>query len=70
MVELTKIKRGWNRLLNRMLPNRRQRILAKMMREDAEVGLYDDACCGNWTENGECTCVNFNQHGESTETTK
>jgi hypothetical protein len=37
------MKRQWNRFLNCLIRNRRQRLLAEMMRKDQEDGLYDDA---------------------------
>jgi hypothetical protein len=37
------MKKYWNRFLNWLIPNRRQKILAEMMRKDQEDGLYDDA---------------------------
>jgi hypothetical protein len=32
----------WNRFLNWLIPNRRQKFLAEMMRKDQEDGLYDE----------------------------
>ena len=36
------IKRYWNKFLNWLIPNRRQKILIKMMKESEEMGLYDE----------------------------
>ena len=36
------MRRYWNKFLNWLIPNRRQRILADMMKRDQESGLYDD----------------------------
>jgi hypothetical protein len=36
------MKRYWNRFLNWLIPNRRQRLLADMMKKDQGDGLYDD----------------------------
>jgi hypothetical protein len=35
------MKRYWNRFLNWLIPNQRQKILAEMMRKDQRDGLYD-----------------------------
>jgi hypothetical protein len=37
------MKRYWNRFLNWLIPNRRQKLIAEMMRKDQKDGLYDDA---------------------------
>ena len=36
------MRRYWNKFLNLLIPNRRQRILAKMIKADEELGLYDE----------------------------
>jgi hypothetical protein len=36
------MKRYWNRFLNWLIHNRRQKLLAEMMRKDQEDGLYDE----------------------------
>ena len=36
------MRRYWNKFLNWLMPNRRQRILVDMMKRDQESGLYDD----------------------------
>lgn len=36
------MKQYWNRFLNWLIPNRRQRILAEIMMKDQEDGLYDE----------------------------
>jgi len=36
------MKRYWNKFLNWIIPNRRQRLLSKIMKIDQELGLYDD----------------------------
>ena len=38
------IKQGrkyWNKFLNFIIPNRSKRLLAKMMEQDQELGLYE-----------------------------
>ena len=32
----------WNKFLNWLIPNRRQKILSKMIKADEELGLYDE----------------------------
>lgn len=39
------MRRYWNRFLNWLIPGRSQRILAKMMKYDQELGLYEQL---NW----------------------
>lgn len=36
------MRRYWNRFLNWLIPNRRQKILIKMIKADEELGLYDE----------------------------
>jgi len=36
------MRRYWNKFLNWLIPNRRQKILIKMMKESQEMGLYDE----------------------------
>jgi len=36
------MKRHWKRFLNWLMPNRRQKFLADMMRKDQEDGLYNE----------------------------
>lgn len=36
------LKKYWNKFLNWLIPNRRQKILAKMIRDAEELGLYDE----------------------------
>ena len=35
------MKRYWNKFLNWIIPNRRERLLAKIMKLDQELGLYE-----------------------------
>ena len=46
------MKRYWNRFLNWLIPNRRQKLLADMMRKDQEDGLYDETLDNTFKENG------------------
>jgi len=39
---MSKLKKIWNRFLNRVIPGRRARLLAKIMQLDQELGLYDE----------------------------
>lgn len=39
------MRRYWNKFLNWLIPNRRQKILANMMKHDQELGLYEQL---NW----------------------
>ena len=48
------LRRHWNRFLNWLIPGRRARLLAKIMKMDQELGLYE--CCGDWDEFGKCKC--------------
>ena len=51
------LKKHWNRFLNWLIPNRREKLLVKMIRDAEELGLYDEPeCCGDWNEMGECSC--------------
>ena len=34
--------RYWNRFLNWLIPNRRERLLKQMIKESEELGLYDE----------------------------
>lgn len=36
------MRRYWNKFLNWLIPNRRQRILIEMIKADEELGLYDE----------------------------
>ena len=36
------IRRYWNKFLNFIIPNRRQKILIKMVRDAERLGLYND----------------------------
>lgn len=36
------IRRYWNKFLNFIIPNRRKKILIKMVRDAERLGLYDD----------------------------
>lgn len=36
------MKRLWNKFLNWLIPNRRRKILIKMMKDAEELGLYDE----------------------------
>ena len=36
------MKRCWNKFLNWIIPNRRWRLLSKIMKMDQELGLYDE----------------------------
>jgi len=46
------MKRYWNRFLNWLIPNRRQKILAAMLRKDQEDGLYDETFDETFKEKG------------------
>jgi hypothetical protein len=35
-------KKYWNKFLNWLIPNRREKLLIKMIRESEELGLYDE----------------------------
>ena len=35
------MRRYWNKFLNWLIPNRRERLLTEMMLRDQELGLYD-----------------------------
>ena len=35
------MKRYWNKFLNWLIPKRRERLLAKIMKLDQELGLYE-----------------------------
>ena len=37
-----KMKRYFNKFLNWIIPKRRERLLAKIMKLDQELGLYDE----------------------------
>ena len=39
---MNKLNRIYNRVLNRIFPKRRGRLLAKIMKMDQELGLYDE----------------------------
>ena len=36
------MKRYWNRFLNWLIPSRRKRLLSEIMKQDQELGLYDE----------------------------
>ena len=36
------MKRYWNKFLNWLLSNRRERLLSEIMKQDQELGLYDE----------------------------
>jgi hypothetical protein len=36
------MKKYWNKFLNLLIPNRRERLLTEMMLRDQELGLYDE----------------------------
>lgn len=44
------LKKYWNKFLNWLIPNRREKILARMMRESEELGLYDEPLKQNRNE--------------------
>ncbi len=46
------MKRYWNRFLNWLIPNRRQKLLAEMLRKDQEDGLYDETFDETFKEKG------------------
>lgn len=56
MIKLLKNNKYYNIFLNWIIPNRRSRLLQKMMKQDQELGLYD--CCRNYDELGKCKCKN------------
>lgn len=39
---MNKLNKIYNRVLNRIFPKRRERLLAKIMKMDQELGLYDE----------------------------
>lgn len=39
---MNQVKRYWNNFLNWLIPNRRQKLLSKMVRQDQELGLYGE----------------------------
>lgn len=36
------MKRHWHKFLNWLIPNRRRKIIIEMMKDDEELGLYDE----------------------------
>lgn len=36
------MRRYWNKFLNWLIPNRREKILTKMVKQSQEIGLYDE----------------------------
>lgn len=36
------MKRYWNKFLNWLIPNRREKIIIKMVKQNQELGLYDE----------------------------
>lgn len=54
MVVLKNIRKYWNKILNKFIPSRRERILRKIIENDENLGLYQ--CCGDWDEYGICKC--------------
>jgi len=36
------MKKYWNKFLNWLIPNRREKLLSKIMKIDQELGLYDE----------------------------
>lgn len=36
------VKKYWNKFLNWLIPNRRKKLLIKMMRDAEDMGLYDE----------------------------
>lgn len=45
------MKKYWNKFLNWLIPNRREKILRKMMKESQEMGLYDEPLTPKRNEN-------------------
>jgi hypothetical protein len=37
------MKRYWNKFLNWIIPNRRERLLSKIIKIDQDLGLYDES---------------------------
>ena len=37
-----KFQKYWNKFLNSLIPNRREKLLIKMIRDAEEMGLYDE----------------------------
>ena len=35
------MRKYWNKFLNFIIPNRREKLLSKMMKQDKELGLYE-----------------------------
>jgi hypothetical protein len=38
---MSKVRKYWNKFLNFIIPNRRERLLSKMIRQNQELGLYE-----------------------------
>ena len=45
------MKRYWNKFLNWLIPNRKERLLSKIMKIDQELGLYDETLKKNESNN-------------------
>jgi hypothetical protein len=60
---MSKLKKIWNRFLNRIMPGRRARLLSKIMQLDQELGLYNEyetmnlTCKDCKTELDSCQCL-------------
>jgi len=39
---MSKFERFYNKLLNKIFPNRRSRLIFEIMKRDQELGLYDE----------------------------
>ena len=50
------LRKQWYLFLNKVIPNRKKNLLDKIVAQDKKNGLYDEDCCGNWNDLGECTC--------------
>jgi hypothetical protein len=44
------MKRYWNKFLNWLIPNRREKLLIKMVKQNQELGLYDEPLTLNRNE--------------------
>ena len=42
VTDMSKFERFYNKLLNKIFPNRRSRLISEIMKRDQELGLYDE----------------------------
>jgi len=45
-----KVRKYWNKFLNFIIPNRTERLLSKMMKQDQDLGLYELNQDNTWIE--------------------